>query len=179
MTSPFDRMGLTLRRGVVADAPVLAHFAEMQFVAAFGAQNDPGDLAHFLRMSYGIAQQQRELGDPDWVTLLLEREGAPCAYAQLSRTTVLPAPGRRAPVELRRFYVDRAWHGRGVAGTFMAEVLAAARALGGDAVVLGVWEANPRGIAFYRKAGFTEVGRVTFMLGRDAQTDHVMMRPLP
>jgi GNAT superfamily N-acetyltransferase len=43
---------------------------------------------------------------------------------------------------------------------------------------LGVWERNPRAVAFYRKYGFTRVGEHTFMLGADAQTDWVLARPL-
>jgi ribosomal protein S18 acetylase RimI-like enzyme len=44
---------------------------------------------------------------------------------------------------------------------------------------LGVWERNPRAIAFYRKCGFTEVGTQTFVLGTDHQRDLVLERPIP
>lgn len=43
---------------------------------------------------------------------------------------------------------------------------------------LGVWEENPRGIAFYRKAGFREVGRFLFHVGDDPQRDLIMVRDL-
>jgi ribosomal protein S18 acetylase RimI-like enzyme len=41
---------------------------------------------------------------------------------------------------------------------------------------LGVWEHNPRAIAFYRKSGFVEVGDHVFPVGRDPQRDVVMAR---
>ena len=41
---------------------------------------------------------------------------------------------------------------------------------------LGVWERNPRAIAFYTKCGFVDVGEHAFVFGTDEQTDRVMAR---
>jgi ribosomal protein S18 acetylase RimI-like enzyme len=45
-------------------------------------------------------------------------------------------------------------------------------------VWLGVWEHNPRAIAFYKKYGFISVGEHPFPLGGDLQRDIVMAKPL-
>jgi len=45
-------------------------------------------------------------------------------------------------------------------------------------VWLGVWEHNPRALAFYRKFGFEAVGEQVFLLGNDPQRDLVMYRAL-
>jgi ribosomal protein S18 acetylase RimI-like enzyme len=60
----------------------------------------------------------------------------------------------------------------------MDAALDAARARGAQTMWLGVWERNPRAVAFYSKYGFTRVGEHTFMLGADAQTDWVLARGL-
>jgi ribosomal protein S18 acetylase RimI-like enzyme len=57
----------------------------------------------------------------------------------------------------------------------MAEAKTAARDLGGCHVWLGVWEQNPRAIAFYLKSGFVERGTRDFMVGTDRQTDRVLV----
>jgi len=62
--------------------------------------------------------------------------------------------------------------------TLLAETLARAGALGRRTVYLAVWERNARAIAFYRKVGFREVGAQPFQLGKDVQTDQVMVRRL-
>jgi ribosomal protein S18 acetylase RimI-like enzyme len=80
------------------------------------------------------------------------------------------------PLELKRLDVARAWHGQRVAQALMDVALDAARARGARTVWLGVWERNPRAIAFYAKYGFTRVGEHTFVLGADAQTDWVLAR---
>lgn len=43
---------------------------------------------------------------------------------------------------------------------------------------LGVWERNPRAVAFDQKYGFTRVGEHTFVVGEDPQTDWLLARPL-
>jgi ribosomal protein S18 acetylase RimI-like enzyme len=60
----------------------------------------------------------------------------------------------------------------------MDAVVDAARARGARTLWLGVWERNVRAQKFYRKCGFIEIGTQTFVLGRDPQTDLVMLRPL-
>ena len=81
-------------------------------------------------------------------------------------------------MELKRFYIDRAWQGAGLAQALMRATLDAAIVSGARTLWLGVWEHNPRAIAFYRKFGFVEVGMHDFMLGRDRQTDLIMARPV-
>ena len=60
----------------------------------------------------------------------------------------------------------------------MDAVRASARASGARVLWLGVWEHNPRAIAFYRKCGYIAVGSKTFDVGGDLQTDRVMRLPL-
>ena len=81
-------------------------------------------------------------------------------------------------MELKRLYVVRAWQGQGVAQALMDAALDAARARDAQTLWLGVWERNPRAVAFYRKYGFTRVGEHAFVLGGDRQTDWLLARPL-
>jgi ribosomal protein S18 acetylase RimI-like enzyme len=84
-----------------------------------------------------------------------------------------------APVEIQRFYVDRAHHGHGVAATLMAQCTHVAESRGARTRWLAVWERNARAIRFYEKIGFVDAGVHTFQLGNDLQHDRVMMRTLP
>lgn len=169
---------IDIRRGAIADAAVLAEFAASTFRAAFGQENRPEDMALHLSRSYGVAQQSAELADPAITTLLAEDAGRLAGYAQVRPGAPPPCVAANGSLELWRFYVGPAWHGRGVAQTLMAATVAAARTRGARTLWLGVWERNPRAQAFYRKVGFERVGGQTFMVGTDAQTDHVMALPL-
>jgi ribosomal protein S18 acetylase RimI-like enzyme len=128
------------------------------------------------RRSFGPALQEREIADPQMLTLLAESEGRLIGYGQLRWGSAAPSIRAERPVEILRLYVDRAWHGGGVGPSLMAALLEAARAGGADIVWLGVWEHNPRAIAFYAKHGFRTVGEHEFLLGEDPQRDLVMVR---
>lgn len=43
---------------------------------------------------------------------------------------------------------------------------------------LGVWEHNERAKAFHRQCRFVDVGAHVFTVGSDAQTDHILVRPV-
>jgi GNAT superfamily N-acetyltransferase len=168
----------TIRKGTVADAALLAELAARTFTDAFARDNEPANLAAHIARAYGLPQQTAELADPDGVTLLGDVGGAAMAYAQVRRGPVPPCVSSPTPVELQRFYVEQGWHGRGIARPLMEAVFDTARALGGQTLWLGVWERNPRAIAFYGKCGFLDVGSQDFWLGADRQTDRVLVRSL-
>jgi ribosomal protein S18 acetylase RimI-like enzyme len=168
--------GLTIRRGVVADATALAHFAARTFAEAFGEQTAPDDLNAHLANTYTPALQAAELADPDVITLLALRGDSIVAYAQVRRNGAAPACiDTGDTVEVQRFYADSSVRGAGVARQLMERALDAAIELGGRHAWLGVWQNNERAIAFYRKAGFVPVGTTVYVVGSDHQTDHVML----
>ena len=166
----------TIRRAVVEDAAALAALAERTFLDAFGARNRPGDLALHCAASYGESIQRGEILAIDLATFVAAGAEGLRAYLQLGWNASPPAVGGSRPVEIRRFYVDAAWHGRGLAQRLMATALDFAAGRRADVVWLGVWEENPRGVAFYRKCGFEVVGSHVFLVGTDPQRDLLMAR---
>jgi GNAT superfamily N-acetyltransferase len=173
-----DSPSVSIRHGTPADAAALAEFAARTFQESFGVMNDPVEVAAYLRHAYGPPQQEAELRDPDHVTLLAEWDGELAGYAQLRRFPTPPCVTGPHAVELRRFYVDAPFHGRGLAQRLMAEAVSTARRMGFATLWLAVWEHNPRGMAFYQKSGFSDVGWQPFLLGAEVQTDRVMARAL-
>lgn len=164
---------MKIRRALPSDAAALAEIAERTFRDTFAADNNPDDLEAYIAKAYGEAQQWREI-ESGTVTLLVEddHDGELIAFAQLIRRASSP----HGDVEIARFYVDKTHHGRGIAQTLMQEAVETARRLGGTTLWLGVWEHNPRAIAFYVKCGFHDVGSHPFLVGTDLQTDRVMAR---
>lgn len=176
-------MTIHVRPASAADAPDLSQLGATTFRETYEGENTPADMARYIEASFTPERQEAEIGDPAGTILLAEHRGAsgvpePVGYAQLGSGPAPAAVRGAAPLELRRFYVARAWHGQGVAQVLMDATLDAARARGAQTLWLGVWERNPRAVAFYSRYGFTRVGEHTFMLGADAQTDWLFARPL-
>lgn len=167
-----------IRRAVPQEAVLVAELAARTFIESYTADNDPEDVAAYVTTSFGAAEQERELRDPDTTTLVAEIDGALVAYAQLGRGPVPACVGGPSPLEIRRFYVARPWQGVGLAVGLMDAVRQAAEAAGAATLWLGVWERNARALAFYRRCGFHDVGVQPFQLGRDVQRDTVMQCPV-
>ena len=86
--------------------------------------------------------------------------------------------GRGGRGEIQRLYVRREAQGTGLAHILMRACIDEIARRGSDLAWLGVWEKNPRAIAFYRKFGFTEAGDHVFPVGDDPQRDVIMVRPI-
>ena len=169
---------MNIRIALVTDAVVVADLARRTFYDTFAATNDPDDMAIHLAQAYGIDQQTRELAERDITTLLVEEDGRAIAYAQLRGDHVPDCVTGPDPIELWRVYVDRDWHGRGIAPPLMERVKDEARRRSAKTLWLGVWERNDRARAFYAKCGFTDAGEHIFLFGTDPQTDRVMVTAL-
>jgi diamine N-acetyltransferase len=167
-----------IRPAVVPDAPWLATLAERTFRETYAAHNTPEDMERYVAEHFGPERQTAELRAERMITLVAEVDEQAAGYAQLGRGAAPPAVSGPEPMEVIRFYVDRPWHGRGLAYQLMAAAEDRARAGGARTLWLGVWERNPRAIAFYRKCGFTDVGTQTFVLGSDRQRDLVLAKSL-
>jgi len=168
----------TIRRAEHYDAKQLSLLAETTFMDAFADVNTPENMALHCRTSYSEAIQAEEISNPDMVTLLCERGGRPVGFAQIRWGEAPSCVVADAPAEIQRLYVVRDCHGKGVALNLMNACVHELRDHRADVIWLGVWELNPRAIAFYKKLGFLEVGDHVFRLGRDPQRDIVMARPV-
>ncbi len=173
-----------VRPATLADAAALSRVAADTFRETFAHENAPEDMARYVAAAFTPQRQAAEIADPAGIVLVAESRDGDAADARLVGYAHLvsgPAPAAvqgPAPLELRRLYVARARHGQGVAQALMDAALDAARARGARTLWLGVWERNPRAVAFYARYGFVRVGEHTFLLGDDAQTDWLLARPL-
>jgi ribosomal protein S18 acetylase RimI-like enzyme len=163
-----------LRRAVPADAPSLAVLAERTFRDTFGARNSPENLDQHCEKVFGADIQLREITDRTLVTTVADLDGNLVGFSQLRMGHAHASVMAERPAELNRIYVAAEWHGRGVARDLMQDALDTAADADCDVLWLGVWEHNPKAMAFYRKFGFEIVGSHAFMLGKDRQRDLVM-----
>lgn len=169
---------MNIRYATPQDNTLLAEIGAETFYDSFAADNTPENMAAYLAAAFSPGIQERELADPACRFLVAENEGEVVGYAQLKFAPAPEAIVGRKPVEIARFYARKAWIGRGAGPELMRRCLQEAAAAGCDVVWLGVWEQNPRAIAFYKKWGFEEAGRQTFHLGDDPQQDLLLARPV-
>jgi ribosomal protein S18 acetylase RimI-like enzyme len=166
----------SIRKANREDARLVSEIAEATFRAAFAAMNTAEHMDLHCRTSYAEHIQAAEISNPGMVTLLSEVEGRIVGYAQVRWDRAPGCVSAKHPGEIQRLYVVKDMHGKGIAQELMHACIRELEQRGADAVWLGVWEHNPRAIAFYKKSGFVEVGNQVFPLGGDLQRDIVMAR---
>lgn len=169
---------LTLRYATAADNELLAEIGRETFADTFGPDNTPEDMAAYLDGAFGPEKQAAELADPAVRFLIAERAGAVVGFCKVGFGPAPRAVGGRRPMEIVRIYARQPYIGQGVGARLMRACLDEAAQAGCDRVWLGVWQRNPRAIAFYQKWGFEIVGPATFQLGSDLQHDWLMARPV-
>jgi ribosomal protein S18 acetylase RimI-like enzyme len=167
---------LSIRKANGSDAGRLSQLAETTFRDTFATVNAAEDMDLHCRSHFSETIQAGEIANPNMITLLGEDEGDVAGFAQLRWGASPGCVLAKSPGEIQRLYVADHWHGKGVAQHLMNACIGEMRNRGSDVVWLGVWERNPRAIAFYRKFGFAEVGAHVFAVGRDPQRDVIMAR---
>lgn len=171
---------IKIRKATIEDAEMLTPLAYKTFWDAFHdhPKNAPEDLADYMSKAFSLEQIRRELADGNSIFLIAEMENEPVGYAKLVVDYIEPGVTAEKPIELNRLYSKTEYLGKGVGAALMEECFAVAKNLGCDAMWLGVWEYNPRAQRFYEKYGFRRVGKHTFHLGSDAQTDLLMQKEI-
>ena len=170
-------MTWVIRPAAAGDAAELSELAERTFRDAFSALNTAENMDLHCATAFSPAVQAAEIANPEVHTVVAESNGRLVAFAQVHLRPDTPSCVAVSPsVELLRIYVERAFHGSGLAPDLMNHVFKTADEHGAAAIWLGVWEHNPRAIRFYQRFGFSEVGDHEFVVGTDPQRDLVLVR---
>jgi ribosomal protein S18 acetylase RimI-like enzyme len=165
---------VTIRQATVDDAGALARLAKSTFIDTFVAENSKNDMDLHCTKHFSTEIQRHEILDPNCVTIIADLNGELVAFAQVRLHSPKDCVSADHPSELHRLYVSAEWHGKGIAHQTMSRALTTAAHCGADYIWLGVWEHNPKAIAFYQKYGFKIVGEHVFQMGEDPQRDLVM-----
>jgi len=176
-----DPLSFSIRVATLDDAARVAALGARLFTQAYGPTHPEPELGRYLARSFGVERMAAELAD-DATTFFIVQDGtgADIGYAYLRESRARPPAGvvGRRPCEIARFYVEEAWHGRGVAPALMDACVAAARARQADWLWLATWEPALRAQAFYRRMGFEVVGTTKFLFGDVLEDDVLMARRL-
>ena len=168
----------TVKIGTLSDAHVLSEFGAMTFYDTFAQYNKETDMKTYLEKTFALDQVKKEINDPS-VTFLLVFDGhAVIGYAKLKEGNTPASVTDGGAIEIERIYAHKDYIGKNVGQLLMKTFINIAKERGHALIWLGVWENNPRAIAFYEKCGFEKFGSHPFQLGTDLQTDLLMKKKL-
>lgn len=167
---------VTYRNVTMKDSAAVADLFARSFVETFAHLYRKQDLDSFLAGASAEAFAA-EIADPAFALRLAESEGEPVGFAKLGPAN-LPIESPEGTVELWQIYVLKPWQGQGIAQELYGWAEQEARRREGTHLQLTVFVDNHRARRFYDRRGFVDVGRYAFMVGKQADEDIIMRKPL-
>ncbi|MEI7582510.1 GNAT family N-acetyltransferase [Runella sp.] len=172
-TSVFDITPATL-----SDAPTLRDLMERTFVDTYEQFNTPENMQQYVASHFGLTQVEQELRDEKVQYLVMKQNERLIGFAKLVKDHSAEGLEGHKVVELERIYVTRTHHGQKLGAKLMQACLDWSKNAGFETIWLGVWEHNPKALAFYEKMGFQRFGEHVFVLGTEVQNDFLMKKEL-
>ncbi len=144
----------TIRMAGQPDADLLAEMGARGFSDTFSRDNNPDDMAEYLRLNFSPEKQSAELATAGSHFLIMENSGTAMGYARLSDDLSDPCLDEAQDwsplhkMELARFYLMPEWKGRRLGDVLMEACLEKAKELGVQAVWLGYGSATNAPLLF-------------------------------
>jgi len=169
---------LHIKRVTLAEVDQLQRISRKTFYEAFSDVNTPENMNKYLNEGFALEKLTAELSNPDSQFYFAMHGNDIVGYLKLNSGQSQTDIKDDHSLEIERIYVLKEFHGKQVAQLLYGKALQIARQQNAGYIWLGVWEQNPRAISFYRKNGFVEFDKHSFMLGDDEQTDIMMRREM-
>ncbi len=167
-----------IRYATPGDAELIADLSRKTFYETFGYVNTKENMDKFMNEQFTREKLIDEVSEPGNTFLLAFDGDIPVGYVRLREGEKFPEFNNKDSIEIARIYVVNTSIGRGVGRQLMRQCIFIAKELKKEIIWLGVWEKNPRAIAFYAKWGFEKFKEHDFLLGDDLQKDLLLMKKL-
>lgn len=156
------------------DAEVLSALSKKTFFDTFAGTCTEEDMQQFLHDYFDVEIVKKELNDINDFYFFIEADGVVAGYLRLKEDySSFDLMKQWKALELKRIYVDKPYHGKGLAQQLMAFAEKFTMENNYEVLWLGVWEHNLRAKKFYEKMGFTDSGHVhDFPIGSTPQSDN-------
>jgi diamine N-acetyltransferase len=171
-------IGFTIRYATVEDAELIADLSRKTFHETFGYVNTKENIDKFMTEKFSREKLINEVTEPGNTFFLAFDSDTPVGYVRMREGKKFPEFEGKDSIEIARIYSINTYLGTGVGQQMMRQCIFIAKELKKEIIWLGVWEKNPRAIAFYTKWGFEKFGGHDFLLGDDQQKDWLLMKNL-
>ena len=163
-----------IRRATIQDAELLSALGRQTFYDTFTGTCTEQDMQQFLQEYFNLDQVKMELANEKDYYFFSETNGVASGYVRMMEDySHFELMKKWKALELKRIYVDKNFHGKGIAQQLMNFTEDFARQNKYEVVWLGVWEHNLKAKKFYKKCCFKDSGHTHyFPIGDTPQTDN-------
>lgn len=165
---------ITIRKVTLDDIDQLQKISRQTFYETFSAANTEENMRNYLEEGFSSQKLIAGLNDNNSEFYFAILDNKVIGYLKLNFGQSQTELQDDKALEIERIYVSKEFQGKKVGQILYDKAIQIAKQNKADYVWLGVWEENPRAIAFYKKNGFVEFDKHIFKLGDDEQTDIMM-----
>lgn len=167
-------MNISIKKAETNDAIQLQLIASSTFTETFATLNTEENMRKYLTDNLSIETLNKELNNKNSEFYFAVDNNNIIGYLKVNFDDAQTEKSQHNSLEIERIYVLKDYQGKRVAQQLFNKALQIAKQKQVNYIWLGVWEENPRAIAFYKKHGFIEFDKHMFVLGNDKQTDILM-----
>jgi diamine N-acetyltransferase len=170
---------MQIQKATISDTKSILIFAKNTFEATYKHLNEPVFFDQYVEKNFTEEAFEKDLSDREVEYWIIKENEAIVAYIKLNINRLHDAEmiihetsGSMSEVE--RIYVDESQKGKGLGKILIEKAIERAVFYKNDWLWLGVWEENPKALAFYKHLGFEIFGNHAFYMGDDRQDDFLM-----
>lgn len=169
---------MILRKCTFDDLTTLRQISHETYEESFAGMCRKEDMAAYLKASFCGERLQSDLLNEACSFYFLYVDGNLAGYLKLNESEAQTDINDPDSLELERIYVISSYQGRGLGSYLLKSAEDEGKRRGKSYLWLGVWEKNEKALAFYEKLGFYPLGRHTFVMGNDIQSDYLLRKDL-
>ncbi len=171
-------MKIHIKQATIGDAETVAAISGKTFYDTFHEANTAENMQLYLAQHFNLEAITAALSKTTYTYLLAYTDDVLVGYAKLCESPVPAKLQLTQVIEIANLYATKESIGKGVGKALMQHCITIAVEQKKQAIWLGVWEHNPRAIAFYQQWGFEKFDEHKFILGYDIQNDWLMRKLL-
>lgn len=148
------------------------------FTETFKDNNSEKSLNDYLNTAYELTKLEKELENPHSEFYFAYFNNELAGYLKININDSQSEKMGENALEVERIYIKKSFKRRGIGRHLIETAEQLAKKYQKNLMWLGVWEYNPKAIAFYETLGFKVIGAHSFFMGEEEQTDLIMSKQL-
>jgi ribosomal protein S18 acetylase RimI-like enzyme len=167
---------INIRIAEFSDAANLTVLKQQVWVATYAVEGLRSEFSDYLLAEFTLANEMTLLGNPEKKTLIAELNGHLIGCTVVAFNAEVPLPAVGIIPEIAVLYVLERFTGMGIGKILLEKSLQLINESGFKAAWLTVYHKNDRAIKFYKKHGFTDIGKAFFEMQGNQYENRVLIK---
>ncbi|QOD60725.1 GNAT family N-acetyltransferase [Polaribacter haliotis] len=156
-----------IRKAKASDATHIALLGRITYTESHGDYiEEKEDLLKFYDTNYSVSKIREELNDAENIFWIVFFDELPIGFAKLSLNENFSKLDKSKSCKLQRLYILNDFIGHKIGSQLQEIILKTAIDLKFESIWLTAYYKNTKGLKFYQKYGFQQVGSIDFFVGK-------------